>query len=43
MSQKANSTVIGYGLGIQEHTNDVLVPWRQLAPPVQQLKGWNVP
>jgi hypothetical protein len=42
MSQKANRNVIGYGLGFQECTNDILGPWRQLAPPVQQLKGWNV-
>jgi hypothetical protein len=43
MSQKANDDVIGYALGFQEHANDVLGPWRQLAPLVQQLKGLNAP
>ena len=43
MCQKANDTVIEYALGFQEHAPDVPGPLRQLAPPVQQLKGWNDP
>ena len=39
MCQKANGIVIGYALGFQEHAPDVPGPLRQLALPVQQLKG----
>ena len=39
MCQEANGIVIGYDLDFQKHVSDVPGPLRELAPPVQQLKG----
>ena len=39
MCQEANGIVIGYDLDFQKHVPDVPGPLRELAPPVQQLKG----
>ena len=41
MCQKAHDTVIGYSPGFQEHVPHDFGPFGQLAPPVQQLEGWN--
>ena len=43
MCQKVNGTVIRYDLGFQGHVSNIPGPLKQLALPVQQVKGWNDP
>jgi hypothetical protein len=43
MYWEACDTMVKHAQGFQEHEFDIPRPLKLLAPPVQQLEGWNDP